>query len=134
MRVVVDTNVFISAALKESSWPGVVVRWLERQGVLLKTAVTAQEVFEVLERPRITENVVPLYAARLRHIFAIAELVAINERITACRDPKDNKFLELAVNGNADVIVSGDDDLLVLDQFRGIPILTPAAFAHVIVL
>lgn len=130
MRLVVDTNVFISAALKESSWPGIVVRWLDKFGGLLKTPATEQEVFEVLQRPRIAEDIVPLYAARLRRIFAAAELVSITERVTGCRDPKDDKFLELAVNGRADLIVSGDADLLVLDAFRDIPILTPAAFGH----
>lgn len=58
----------------------------------------------------------------------------ITERITMCRDPKDDKFLELAMSGRADVIVSGDSDLLVLDRFRDIPILTPAAFAHALAL
>ena len=55
------------------------------------------------------------------------ELVEITTSVTACRDDKDNKFLELAVSGNAD-IVSGDEDLLVLNPFRGIPILTPRNF------
>jgi len=130
MRVVVDTNVFVSAALKESSWPGAVIRWLDKFGGLLKTAVTEQEVFEVLQRPRIAEDVVPLHAARLRRIFSAAELVAVTERVTGCRDPKDDKFLELAVNGHADVIVSGDADLLVLETFRDIPIISPATFGH----
>ena len=57
MRVVVDTNVCISAALKESSWPGAVVRWLERFDGLLKTRATEREVFEVLQRPRIAEDI-----------------------------------------------------------------------------
>jgi len=64
----------------------------------------------------------------LRKLMSAAELVAIVERITACRDPTDDKFLELAVNGRADMIVSGDADLLALNQFRGIPIVTPATF------
>jgi predicted nucleic acid-binding protein len=50
--------------------------------------------------------------------------------VRECRDPKDDKFLELAVNGHADVIVSGDVDLLVLDTYRDIPITSPAAFAR----
>jgi predicted nucleic acid-binding protein len=50
------------------------------------------------------------------------------EVITACRDPKDNKFLELAVSGQATHLISGDPDLLVLSPFRGIPIVTPQAF------
>jgi uncharacterized protein len=130
MRIVVDTNVFISAAFKESSWPGVVIRWVDKFGGLLKTAVTEQEVFEVVQRPRIAGNTVPLFAARLHRIFAAAEMVTITERVAACRDPKDDKFLELAVNGHAEVIVSGDADLLVLDPFRGIPVITPAAFGQ----
>jgi putative PIN family toxin of toxin-antitoxin system len=130
MRIVVDTNVFISAAFKETSWPGMVVRWVERFGGLLKTAATEEEIFEVMQRPRIAENTVKLFAVRLRRIFAAAELVTVSERVAECRDPKDDKFLELAVNGRADLIVSGDADLLVLEAFRGIPIITPAAFGH----
>jgi predicted nucleic acid-binding protein len=57
-----------------------------------------------------------------------AELVPIIERLSICRDAEDDKFLELAVNGRADVIVSGDADLLSLHPFHGIPIETPAAF------
>jgi predicted nucleic acid-binding protein len=63
--------------------------------------------------------------------MAAAELVTITERIAAaCRDPTDDKFLELAVNGRADLIVSGDADLLALDPFRGIPIITPTAYTQ----
>jgi predicted nucleic acid-binding protein len=54
-------------------------------------------------------------------MLAAAELVAITEHIAACRDPTDDKFLELAVNGRADLIVSGDRDLLALNPFRDIP-------------
>jgi predicted nucleic acid-binding protein len=54
--------------------------------------------------------------------------VPIIERIAACRDPTDDKFLELAINGRADLVVSGDHDLLALDPFRNIPIVMPAAF------
>ncbi len=59
-----------------------------------------------------------------------AETVPYAERVTACRDPTDDKFLELAVNGRADLIISGDADLLVLNPFRGIAIMTPAAFVQ----
>jgi putative PIN family toxin of toxin-antitoxin system len=130
MRLVVDTNVFVSAALKESSWPAFVIRWLAANGGLLKTLQTEQEVFAVLKRPRIAEIVLPEFAEGIRPIFAAAELVTTTERVRVCRDPKDDKFLELAVNGRADVIVSGDADLLVLEVFRDIPILTPALFAR----
>jgi putative PIN family toxin of toxin-antitoxin system len=130
MRLVVDTNVFVSAALMESSWSAMVVRWLDKYDGLLKSIVTEQELFEVLRRPRIASKVASSFFDNLRTMFAAAELVSITRRVSGCRDPKDNKFLELAVNGHADVIVSGDTDLLVLDVFQGIPIVNPAAFTH----
>jgi putative PIN family toxin of toxin-antitoxin system len=130
MRVVVDTNVFVSAALKQSSWPGAVIRWLDRFGGLLKSTVTEAQLIAVLQRPYLAPKLPPSYLDKVLQILSKAEMVAIVERIAACRDPTDDKFLELAVNGRADLIVTGDDDLLVLDTFRGIPIITPAAFGH----
>jgi putative PIN family toxin of toxin-antitoxin system len=131
MRLVVDTNVLVRAAFKELSWPGLVVRWVDKFDGLLKTPATEQEFFDVVQIPRIAENTVPLFAARLLQILAAAaELVTTTKRVAACRDPKDDKFLELVVNGHADLIISGDADLQVLDTFRRSPIITPAAFGH----
>ncbi len=62
--------------------------------------------------------------------MARAEAVTISERIGVCHDATDDKFFELAVNGKADVIVSGDADLLVLNPFRGVPIVGPASFVQ----
>ena len=64
----------------------------------------------------------------LRLLGRVAELVPIVYRVEACRDPGDDKFLELAINGEADVIVTGDKDLLALNPFRGVAIVTPAAY------
>jgi uncharacterized protein len=61
-------------------------------------------------------------------IKEIATWVAIIRHIQACRDPSDDKFLELALNGSADAILTGDEDLLALHPFHGIAILTPAAW------
>jgi uncharacterized protein len=72
----------------------------------------------------------PFYLENVRRILATAELVTIVEQITACRDPTDDKFLELAVNGHADAIVSGDLDLLALNPFRGISIVAHATFVQ----
>ena len=130
MRVVVDTNVFVSAALKESSWPAIAVRWVDKYGVLLKSLSTEQEVMQVLQRPRFAPKILPLFVDNLSSMFAAAELVTITERVAVCRDPKDDKFLELALNGRADLIISGDDDLLVLHPFRSIPIIDPATFGR----
>jgi len=109
MRAVVDTNVLVSAILKDQSLPALAVHIIWQRGVLLKSTATERQLFDVL---------------------AATEMVTITERIAACRDPTDDKFLELAVNGHADLIVSGDADLLALNPFRDIPIVTPAVFAQ----
>jgi len=92
--------------------------------------VTEQEILSVLSRPQIAAVTSPSFRDGLPKMLARAELVTIKKRIIACRDPKDDKFLELAVNGHADLIVSGDADLLALNPFREIPIVTPAAFVQ----
>jgi putative PIN family toxin of toxin-antitoxin system len=105
-------------------------RLLDRHGGLLKSALTEQEILHVLARPHIAAVTIPSFRKDLAKLLARAELVTITERIAACRDPHDDKFLELAVNGHADLIVSGDGDLLALNPFRQIPIITPAIFVQ----
>jgi hypothetical protein len=58
--------------------------------------------------------------------------VELSGAVTVCRDPDDNKLLEIAIAGRADCLVTGDQDLLVLDPFHGIPILTPAKFLTIV--
>jgi uncharacterized protein len=85
---------------------------------------------DVLRRPHLAAVTIPLFRDGLAKMLAAAELVTITERIAACRDPRDDKFLELAINGHADLIVSGDADLLALNPFREVPIVTVAAFVQ----
>ncbi len=83
----------------------------------------------VLQRPKFSRYLTPFEASLFLNAYALqAELVPITHTVTDCRDSKDNKFLELALSGEASYLVSGDDDLLVLHPFRGIPILAPADF------
>lgn len=128
MRIVVDTNIFASACLKESSPPAEVVRWLDRNGGLLRSRATEAQLFAVLQRPYFASRLSPGFHNVLRRIFDHAELIEILDPVVACRDRTDDKFLEVAVNGRADLIVTGDKDLLVLDPFRNIPIATAVAF------
>ncbi len=134
LKVVLDTNVLISAGLKHNSFPSLAVRWMEQSGGLLKSKETEQEALAVLQRPRILSKLAPNFVTQVVKLFAVSELVEITDLIIECRDPKDDKFLELAVNGHADVLVSGDADLLALDTFREIPIMTPAAFCRALTL
>ena len=109
--------------------PGMTALLVERSGGLLKSLATEEQLFEVVARPYFTSLIDLDTRAWLKKLMADAELVTITERIAACRDPTDDKFLELAVRGHADLIVSGDADLLTLNPFRGIPIITPAVYA-----
>jgi uncharacterized protein len=130
MRVVIDTGVFISAAIKAQSVPSIAVYQADQRGVLLKSRATETELMEVIDRPYLARLISPAARNRIVQLMTRAELITVTERFAACRDPKDDKFLELVVNGHADLIVSGDADLLVLNPFRGIPIVSPATFVQ----
>jgi len=130
MRAVIDTGVLISAAIKAETSPDIAVYRATQRGVLLKSHASEAELIDVIDRPYLARLIAPAARARLVGLIASAELVSITERIVACRDAKDDKFLEVAVNGKADVIVTGDADLLVLNPFRGISIVTPATFVR----
>ena len=128
MRLVIDTNIFISAALKDKSLPALTLHLAQRHGVLLKSNATERQLFDVLARPYFLSLISPVTLEWFRALMAAAEAVTITQSIAACRDPTDDKFLELAVSGRADMIISGDADLLVLNPFRGIPIVSAAIF------
>jgi hypothetical protein len=128
-RVVFDTNVIVSALLLPTSVPRLALDHVLEHGALLISDATVTELNDVLRRPKF-ERYVTLderleFLARIVHE---AELVEVTDAVTECRDPKDNKFLELAVSGRASCVVSGDPDLLTMHPFRSIPIITPNAF------
>ena len=127
-RIVVDTNVLISRLLAPASVPG---RAMDKalEGQLLVSEATLAELAEVLSRPKFDPYATLEERERFFALLTrIATRVAIHHRVQACRDPNDDKFLELAVNGQATCIITGDADLLALHTFRSITILTPGAF------
>jgi putative PIN family toxin of toxin-antitoxin system len=130
MRIVVDTNVFVSAALKDKSLPSIALHLASQRSVLLKSAATETQLLAVIARPYLAPLIAPATLDWLKQLMAKAELVTITESIAACRDSTDDKFLELAVSGHADFILTGDADLLVLNPFRGIPIVNAATFVQ----
>lgn len=130
MRIVVDTNIFISAALKDKSLPFIAAHTAIQHGTILKSTATEAQLFDVLARPYFDRVVATATRDWLKGVMAAAESVTITERIVACRDPTDDKFLELAVSGRADLILTGDNDLLVLHPFRDIMIVAPATFVR----
>ncbi len=128
-RCVPDTGVLVSAVVLPRSIPRQAVDPAFAQGIVLVSTDTIDELDEVLRRPKFNrylreEERLLFLAAFIRDV----KVIDITEKLTECRDPKDNKFLELAISGNAACIVSGDSDLLVLNPFRGVAILTPQEF------
>ena len=129
LRYVFDTNTLISAALLEHSTPARAFRFALERGRVLLSSATLGELAEVLRRQKFDRYVTPNERDEfLEALVDRAFLIEPLEEIQACRDPKDDKFLELAISGRADSIVTGDDDLLVLNPFRGIRIQVPNTF------
>ena len=131
LRWVVDTNTLISRLLLPDSMPSRAVNKAIGCGDLLVSNSTLEELAEVLERPKFNKYLSP---EERRAFFTLLSRVAIRVEIlspiSACRDPKDDKFLSLAVTGNADAIITGDKDLLELHPFHCIPIYTPKQFVE----
>ena len=132
MRAVIDTNILVRAVIKPLGTVGPVLRRL-RDGdyILVYSEPLITEFVDVLNRPRIKDKY-GLAPEDIETVVALillrGEAVVPTRRITICRDPDDNMFLEAAVDGGADIIVSGDDDLLEIEAFEGIPIVTPGEF------
>lgn len=129
MPVVLDTNVLVSGALLPQSVPAKVFDRILLTDVLLFSESTLGELRSVLDRRKFQRYLDPDRRSRfLARCVEAASFVEILRRLQVCRDPDDDKFLDVAINGGADVIVSGDDDLLQLDPFEGISIVTPAVY------
>ena len=129
-RVVLDTNVLISAALTQTGPPRRAVDLVRaRNGTILFSDETFAEL-----RDRILGSKFDRYvgresrAALVALLAAVAEWVPIAGAELGCRDPADDKILETALMGRADHLVTGDGDLLAMSPFHGIPIVTPARF------
>ncbi len=127
--IVVDSNILISRLLLPNSLPAAAVRLALNKGIILISEEILLELTDVFTRKKF-DKYVSLSERKefIRQLEVIACRVEIVEKIQVCRDPKDDKFLELAINGKAKFIMSGDEDLLVLNTFQGIEILSPRNF------
>jgi len=129
MRVIFDTNVLISAVLIKNSVSDIALRKAQNSCTILCSNSIFIEYTEKLLLPKFNK-----YASLIKRknmlndIEKEALFIEPVVNISECRDPNDNKFLELAVAANADCIVTGDNDLLILNPFRGIKIISPSDF------
>ena len=130
-RLVIDTNVFISALITPSGTARQVINTVLAQDIdVLMSEATLNELVSRLANPKFDR-----YRDRESwnaFVSALVDLVVWHEDTDsadgACCDPDDDKFLSLATTGAADAIISGDSDLLDLDSYQGIPIVSPLQF------
>ncbi len=129
MELIFDTNVLVSAALLKNSVSDLSFRKALMFGNILFTGETLVELKKTLNKSKFNKYITTKDKyAFINRIIKIAKFIDVIHSVTECRDPKDNIYLELGLSGNADVIITGDKDLLVLNPFRDIPIIKPKDF------
>jgi putative PIN family toxin of toxin-antitoxin system len=130
-RIVIDTNVIISALIFANSSSMNAFTIAKLRGTILLSKDVLLELTNVLNRSKFDRYITSeIREDFLTNLMLEAEIVTITEQITSCRDPKDNKFLELAISGYADYLLTGDQDLLILHPFRNIQIITVSNFLN----
>jgi putative PIN family toxin of toxin-antitoxin system len=134
LHVVIDTNVIVSGILSRKGAPVELLKaWRERRFLLLTSSAIVTEVRAVLRYPRIRKKY-PLSDNEIEQTITLLEhdaLLVTGEAKVAgsvTDDPKDEMVLACAVDGEADVIVSGDHHQLDLESYRDVPIMTPRQF------
>jgi putative PIN family toxin of toxin-antitoxin system len=129
LRCVFDTNVVISALLNDATTPSLALKQAEEIGTVLISETIMQELTSVLARPKfsryVSEDTIRELIERIGSSWSV---VPILYTVKARSDPDDDKFLDVAVNGAATHLITGDHALLALDPFRHTHILTPAKF------
>ena len=126
---VADTNVLVSRLLTPDSIAAQAIDRALAHGILLVSEATLNDLIEVLGRPKFDPYIT--HEDRQRFIAllgGVSRIVPITRHIQACRNPKDDKFLDVTINGEARAIITGDHDLLALDPFHGVRIVSPADF------
>jgi putative PIN family toxin of toxin-antitoxin system len=128
-KYVFDVNTLISAVLIKNSIPAASLdKALTIGDIVLSDSILA-ELTEVIFRRKFDKYLTDEQRLEFLEKFERRALkLEVTMSITDCRDPKDNKYLELALTCNADCIITGDDDLLTLNPYKGIPIINAADF------
>lgn len=132
-RVVLDSNVLISAVISPMGKPFACLSWVLKNATLVMAREVIDEVDTRLARPKFAKYVDPdRRKAFIDDLKLSVVLVELTGTLKACRDPDDDKLLETAILGRADHLVTGDKDLLILHPFQGVAIVAPARFLEVV--
>ena len=128
MKAVLDTNIFISGIFWKGASNKVILNWKEGKFTLVTSLEAVSEIIKVLKdfKIRLSDEMIKEW---IDLIIRNSIIVEPKEKIEAVKDdPKDSIFIETAVAGNVDYIISQDNHLLKLKEFRGIKIVTPEEF------
>jgi putative PIN family toxin of toxin-antitoxin system len=129
LKFVFDCNVIVSAFLFKNSQPRLALEKAKVEGIILLSDAVIDELIKVMKRDKFDRYLsLNIREMLLDNLIELADKITIKETITDCRDAKDNKYLELAISGNAQYIITADNDLLVLNPFREIEIIKPDQF------
>lgn len=129
MRLVLDTNVLVSAILSPASISAKILNWGEDNGIILYSTATLTEVLSVLGRSKFSKYIdrddIDGLSVRIKTVWLFVEIL---NQVQLCRDPKDDKFIDLALNGEASYLITGDSDLLVLNPIQNTSVINPRTF------
>lgn len=130
LNIVIDTNVMISAALgKSATLNSIYNAFVNGLFTPVLSPALQAEILNTVKKPRLKKYFRAKEIRRLKELLKVDTVsVTPTQRISLCRDPKDNCILEAAVEAKADFIVTGDKDLLTLKYCRDIPIINPKEF------
>lgn len=124
VRIVLDTNVIISAMIFKGEVSKIVSLWKNGTIIPLFSKETFGEFKKVLTYPKFALSPEEIEVF-IEEILPFSEVVDVKEEVSGvCRDPEDDKFLSCAVSGAADMIITGDAGITILRRYRGIPIMT----------
>lgn len=129
LKFVFDCNVIVSAFLFKNSQPRLALEKAKIEGIILLSDAIIDELINVIKRKKFDRYLsLNIREMLLDNLIELADKITVNETIIDCRNPKDNKYLEVAISGKAQYIITGDNDLLVLNPFREIEIIKPEKF------
>ena len=128
MKIVLDANVVIAAFAARGLCESIFELCLLEHRILLSQGLIDEILRNLRQKIKLPPKIIDDIQGLLLEHATVTEPVALQSDI--CRDPDDVKILGLAIAGQADCIVTGDQDLLVLTEFRGIPIVTPRSFSN----
>ena len=130
MKIVLDANVVIAAFASRGLCESLMELCLHSHEIVLSEELLEEIVRNLRQKIKLPGNIVEDISKLLREHASMVSSVPLAAEV--CRDPDDVKILGLAVAANADYIVTGDKDLLVLKKFQGVPIVTPRLFSDII--